>query len=216
MKVFAYLRVSSIGQTQGDGYDRQLEACETYAKANGHEIVEVFRESITGKSELEDRPALSELFAALEEDGPKAVMIEKVDRLARDLMVQESIIGDMQKRGYLLISVAEPDLCSNDPSRILIRQIFGALAQYDRAMIVLKLRGARQRQKAKLGRCEGQKAYGDKPGEADTLAMMQSLRSAGLTFDQIADALNKNNVLSRKGKAWMGCTIGKILKREAA
>src|ERR1700728_1578789 len=124
MKCFAYLRVSSIGQTQGDGYDRQFAACQEWAEANGYEIVEVFRESITGKSELEDRPALSELFAALEENGIKTVLIEKVDRLARDLMIQESIIGDMQKHGYTLISVAEPDLCSTDPSRILIRQIF--------------------------------------------------------------------------------------------
>lgn len=214
MKCFAYLRVSSIGQTTGDGYDRQLDACETYAKANDYEIAEVFRESITGKSELEDRPALSELFAALEENGIKTVLIEKVDRLARDLMIQESIIGDMQKHGYTLISVAEPDLCSTDPSRILIRQIFGALAQYDRAMIVLKLRGARQRQKNKFGRCEGQKPFGDKPGEAATLHQMVSLRAAGQTYDQIAETLNTEGVLSRKGKSWMGCTIGKILKRE--
>lgn len=216
MKCFAYLRVSSIGQTQGDGYDRQLEACETYAKANGYEIAEVFRESITGKSELEDRPALSELFAALEENGIKTVLIEKVDRLARDLMVQESIIGDMQKSGYTLISVAEPDLCSTDPSRILIRQIFGALAQYDRAMIVLKLRGARQRQKAKLGRCEGSKPFGDKPGEADALHTMRSLRAAGLACDRIAEALNTNNIPARRGGKWLGCTVNKILKREAA
>ena len=154
IKCFAYLRVSSIGQTQGDGYDRQFIACETYAKSNGYEIAEVFRESMTGKSELEDRPALSSLFAALEENGIKTILIAQVDRLARDLMVQETIIADMQKHGYTLISVAEPDLCSTDPSRILVRQIFGAIAQYDRAMIVLKLSGARQRQKIKLGRCE--------------------------------------------------------------
>ena len=96
MKCFCYLRVSSIGQTQGDGYDRQLIACETYASANGYEIAEVFRESMTGKSELEDRPALSSLLAALEENGIKTILIAQVDRLARDLMIQETIIADIQ------------------------------------------------------------------------------------------------------------------------
>jgi hypothetical protein len=48
----------------------------------------------------------------------------KVDRLARDLMVQEHIIQDMQRRGITLISVAEPDLCSDDPTRKLLRQMF--------------------------------------------------------------------------------------------
>jgi DNA invertase Pin-like site-specific DNA recombinase len=220
IKCFAYLRVSSIGQTKRDGYDRQFIACETYAKANGYEIVEVFRESMTGKSELEDRPALSSLFAALEENGIKTILIAQVDRLARDLMVQETIIADMQKHGYTLISVAEPDLCSTDPSRILIRQIFGALAQYDRAMIVLKLRGARQRQKAKLGRCEGRKPFGSKPGEAEAIHQMRSLKAAGLSCDKIADALNANGIPSRGTKKrtgpWLGCTVNRILKRESA
>jgi DNA invertase Pin-like site-specific DNA recombinase len=219
IKCFAYLRVSSIGQTQGDGYDRQFIACETYAKSNGYEIVEVFRESMTGKSELEDRPALSSLFAALEENGIKTILIAQVDRLARDLMVQETIIADMQKHGYTLISVAEPDLCSTDPSRILVRQIFGAIAQYDRAMITLKLRGARQRMKLREGRCEGRKPFGSKPGEAEAIHQMRSLKAAGLSCDKIADALNANGVPARGTKKrtgpWLGCTIARILKREA-
>jgi DNA invertase Pin-like site-specific DNA recombinase len=220
IKCFAYLRVSSIGQTQGDGYDRQFIACETYAKSNGYEIVEVFRESMTGKSELEDRPALSSLFAALEENGIKTILIAQVDRLARDLMVQETIIADMQKHGYTLISVAEPDLCSTDPSRILVRQIFGAIAQYDRAMITLKLRGARQRMKLREGRCEGRKPFGSKPGEAEAIHQMRSLKAAGLSCDKIADALNANGVPARGTKKrtgpWLGCTIARILKRESA
>jgi DNA invertase Pin-like site-specific DNA recombinase len=218
IKCFAYLRVSSIGQTQGDGYDRQFIACETYAKSNGYEIAEVFRESMTGKSELEDRPALSSLFAALEENGIKTILIAQVDRLARDLMVQETIIADMQKHGYTLISVAEPDLCSTDPSRILVRQIFGAIAQYDRAMITLKLRGARQRMKLREGRCEGRKPFGSKPGEAEAIHQMRSLKAAGLSCDKIADALNANGVPARGTKKrtgpWLGCTIARILKRE--
>jgi DNA invertase Pin-like site-specific DNA recombinase len=218
IKCFAYLRVSSIGQTQGDGYDRQFIACETYANSNGYEIVEVFRESMTGKSELEDRPALSSLFAALEENGIKTILIAQVDRLARDLMVQETIIADMQKHGYTLISVAEPDLCSTDPSRILVRQIFGAIAQYDRAMITLKLRGARQRMKLREGRCEGRKPFGSKPGEAEAIHQMRSLKAAGLSCDKIADALNANGVPARGTKKrtgpWLGCTIARILKRE--
>lgn len=215
MRVFVYLRVSGKGQVDGDGFDRQLISCQAHASAHGLEIVEVFREEgISGTKELEDRPALSALLAAMEENGIKTILIAQVDRLARDLMVQETIIADMQKSGYTLISVAEPDLCSSDPSRVLVRQIFGAIAQYDRAMITLKLRGARQRMKARDGRCEGSKPFGTKPGESATLHQMRSLRAAGLTFDQIADALNANNVPARKGGNWMGCTVNKILKRE--
>lgn len=218
MKAFAYLRVSGRGQIEGDGFDRQLLACENYAAANSYEIAEVFREEgISGTKELDDRPALAELLAALEENGIKTVLIEKLDRLARDLMVQETIIADVQKRGFTLISACEPDLCSNDPSRKLMRQIMGAIAEYDRVMIVQKLRAARQRKKAKHGKGEGRHAYGEKPSEARTLEEIREWRAAGATAKHIAEALNNGGYKSRSGKPWRGTTVAKILRRlEAA
>ena len=215
-KCFAYLRVSGKGQIEGDGMDRQLLACQAYAAANEIEIVEVFREEgISGTKELDDRPALSELFAALEENGIKTVLIEKMDRLARDLMIQEAIVSDMQKHGYALLSTCEPDLCSTDPSRVLIRQIFGALAQYDRAMIVLKLRGARQRLKMRNGKCEGRSAFGEKPGESQILEEMKLSHAHGLNPKQIAESMNTLGVPTRMGGPWKANVVAKILARES-
>jgi DNA invertase Pin-like site-specific DNA recombinase len=68
------------------------------------------------------------MMTALHSNGTRLVLIEKLDRLARDLMVQETIIGDLRKNGFELISVAEPDLLQDDPSWRLMRQIFGAIA----------------------------------------------------------------------------------------
>src|ERR1035441_1183662 len=105
-KAFAYLRVSGKGQVDGDGFSRQLIAIEKYSQANGLKIRKVFREEgISGTKELENRPALQELLAATTDTDVKVVIIEKLDRLARDLMVQETIIGDLRKRGIELVSV---------------------------------------------------------------------------------------------------------------
>lgn len=220
MKCFVYLRVSGKGQVTGDGFLRQFRECRAYAKDNGLQIVKLFREKgVSGTKELDDRPALSSLFAALEDDGVKIIVIEKLDRIARDLMVQETIVQDMQKNQYKLCSTCEPDLNSDEPSRILIRQIFGALAQWDRAMLVLKLRGARERKKARGSRVEGQKPYGEhpkKPHETEALRTMRRLRAAGTSCDKIAEYLNANGVQARRGGAWLGCTVNRILKREAA
>jgi len=215
-KAFAYLRVSGRGQIDGDGFDRQLLACQAYAAVHDIHIVEVFKEEgISGTTELDNRPALSELFAALEENGIKTVLCEKLDRLARDLMIQESIVADMLKHGYTLISSCEPDLCSSDPSRVLIRQIFGVIAQYEKSMIVLKLRGARQRAKARTGRCEGRLPFGAKPGEDTVLAEMRRLASVySYGPKAIAQALNKQGFRTRYGNPWIGPTITKILARE--
>ena len=218
MKAFVYLRVSGQGQISGDGFDRQLLACEKHAANNDIEIAEVFREEgVSGTKELDDRPALAELLAALEENGIKTVLIEKLDRLARDLMVQETIIADLRKRGFTLISAYEPDLCSDDPSRKLMRQIMGAIAEYDRAMIVQKLRAARVRKKAKHGKGEGRHAFGEKPKEAHTLEQIREWRSTGATAKKIAADLNACGYQSRSGKPWLGTTVAKILRRlEAA
>jgi DNA invertase Pin-like site-specific DNA recombinase len=216
MKAFAYLRVSGQGQIGGDGFARQLLACQEYAAAHQIEIVEVFREEgVSGTKELDNRPALSELLAALEENGVKTILIEKLDRLARDLMVSETIIADLKRSGYLLLSTCEPDLCSEDPSRKLVRQIFGAIGEYDKAMIVLKLRGARQRQKARTGSCEGRKPFGHYVGEKAAIARIRELCADGLRSEAIAATLNDQGHATRSGRPWLGSTIRKILQNES-
>ena len=212
-EAFAYLRVSSKGQLGGDGFTRQRIAIEQYAKANGFAVVHTFEEQgVSGTQDLSNRPALLDLMAALQDGEVKIVLIEKLDRLARDLMVQENIIGDMRKSGFELVSVAEPDLCSNDPSRVLMRQIFGSIAQYEKTMIVLKLRGARQRVKAKTGRCEGVKSFGVMEGEQAVIERMRELRASGMSLQSIAETLNSEGCRTRMGGPWLGATVNKIIR----
>jgi len=84
-----------------------------------------------------------------------------------------------------LVSVAEPDLMANDPTRILVQQMMGAVAQYEKSQIVLKLRGARMRKRAKEGRCEGRKPFGFYEGEGATLERIRALRAEGLGFPSV-------------------------------
>jgi DNA invertase Pin-like site-specific DNA recombinase len=213
---YAYLRVSGRGQLDGDGFTRQALAIEQYAKSHDLAIVGTFREEgVSGAQELSNRPALLDMMAALQEGSVKIVLIEKLDRLARDLLVQENIILDMGKSGFELISVHEPDLCSNDPSRKMMRQIFGSIAEYEKTMIVLKLRGARQRVKARTGRCEGVKAFGTLEGEQGTLDLMRELRGSGMSLEAVAETLNEQGRGTRMGKPWLGATVNKIIRASA-
>ena len=113
-RAHAYLRVSGKGQIEGDGFTRQLKAIRDYAAAHDLKVVNVYREEgVSGTEESADRPAWSELMTALHSNGVRTVVIERLDRLARDLMVQETIIADLRKHGFELVSVAEPDLMAN-------------------------------------------------------------------------------------------------------
>lgn len=211
-KVFAYLRVSGKGQVKDDGFARQLQAIKKYAAEHDIKIAQVFKgEGVSGSRVSTDRPAWAEMMTALHGNGVTTIVIEKLDPLARDLMVQEATIADLQKNGFTLISVAEPDLMASDPTRILMRQLMGAVAQYDKSQIVLKLRGARMRKRAAVGRCEGRKPFGRDEIEWAAVERMRSLRTEGLAFDRIAERLNADGVPTRTGRRWHGVLISRIL-----
>jgi len=191
---------------------RQLAAVKAYASAHDLKIVRVFREEgVSGMVENMNRPAWSELMATLHSNGVRTILIEKLDRLARDLMVQEAAIADLRKNGFELVSAAEPDLMASDPTRVLMRQLLGAVAQYDKSQIVLKLRGARMRKRAKDGRCEGRKPYGFYPGEQAVIERMEALRASGLGFDRIAAQLNAECCPTRTWGRWHGLMVNRIL-----
>lgn len=225
-EAYGYLRVSSQGQVDGHGLQRQREAIEQYAAANGYSVQEVFTdEGVSGT--LDDRPGLGSLMHRIEVNGVCVVIIEKLDRLARDLVVQEHIIADMHRHGVKLISVAEgPDLASDDPSRKMIRQIMGAVAEYDKNMIVLKLRAARAAKRAKQGKCEGAKGYGETdPTEAAAIKRVKQLRrkrkgrAHRMSPRKIAEVMNIEGHPTRFGGPWTADTIKGILyprKRRAA
>ena len=137
-----------------------MRACGKYKKR--HEVSTVFKEDISG-TEL-NRPVLASLMVSLEQNGHnvKTVIIERLDRLARDLMIQETIVRDFQSKGFELISVEEgPDLCDNSPTRKFMRQVVRGASEFDKSMLVPKWKASRDRRRAKSGRCEGRKGYND-------------------------------------------------------
>jgi DNA invertase Pin-like site-specific DNA recombinase len=219
-QAFGYIRVSGTGQVDGDGFTRQRAAIEKWANANGVEIVRWFEErGVSGT--LLDRPALEELMVALMSNGVRMVLIEKLDRIGRDLIVQETIIKNIQQRGFELMSVMEPDLCSDDPSRKLMRQIMGAFAEYEAKMIVLKTRAARQRIRKSGVRCEGRKIYGQHKDakiaqqEQAVIARILTMAANGEVYEAIAKTLNAEGVTARKG-SWFGSTVRNVIQRAQA
>jgi len=219
-KAYGYLRVSGKGQVKAEGLGMQETAIREYAKANGIEIVQIFKEKgVSGT--LESRPALAELLVTLEQNGHgvKTVLIQKIDRLSRDLMVQEGIIRDLKKNGFDLISAVEgPDLLSNDPTRKLIRQVLGAIAEYDKSMTVLKLRVARQRVKARTGKCEGRKTTSERDpaliAEIKKLRRKQKGIVKRMSFSLCAQILNENGFVNSVGEPLTGKAISGIWYRK--
>lgn len=215
--VYAYLRVSSKAQVELDGFPRQEKSVREYCAGAGLVVEKVYREEASGTRESMSRPAWIEMMKAIMANGVKTVVVERLDRLARDLMIQEHIIADTRARGVTLISAAEPDLCVDDPSRKLMRQIMGSIAEYDKTMIVLKTRAARERIRGRGERCEGAKPYGELPGEAEVLGeICDASIVMKLSPAKIAEHLNRLGTKPRRGVRWHPHAISRILKRVSA
>lgn len=209
-KAFGYLRVSGKSQVEGDGFPRQKEAIQKWAKANNYHITQWFvEEGVSGT--LESREALDAMLVALMSNGVDTVIVESLSRFSRDLRVQENLIHQYFTNRFNLVSATEPDLGNDDPNRVFMRQIFGAVHQLDKSNLVLKLRAARQRKKAQVGRCEGHKPFGHYDGEAKTLTHLRELRAQGLNYEQLAKALNADGSKTRSGGQWYPATVRRIL-----
>ena len=225
MKAFSYLRVSGKGQVEGDGFDRQRDAIAKRAKADGFDVVREFIDAgISGTKDMGERPALSELFAAIVGNGVRVVIVERADRLARDVMVGEILLSQFREEGVKVIEAESGiDMTADDPDNAtatLVRQILSVIAQFEKTSIVAKLRKARNRKRAEAGRCEGVKPFGTLPGEQDAIERMRALRrkpigkAKRMSFAKIAAALQSEGFQTRGGKPWQASTVRDILSKK--
>ena len=193
-KAFGYMRTSSatyVGEDK-DSDKRQRAAIEAFAKRNGYELVEVFYDAaVSGADPIDIRPGFLRLLAAAKtpsgggttpppaagDDHPRAspekkyILVEIPDRFARDLIVQLTGHDLLKAHGIELIPTTAPDFFTADtPTAVMVRQIMGSIAEFQRANLVAQLAGARARKKELTGRCEGRKPISATYPEAAALA----------------------------------------------
>jgi len=121
-----YIRVSSEEQTKGFSIDNQERSCLEYAKAQGYEVREVFREM--GKSaRTSNRPELQRLFKEIEADPPTAIICLKIDRMFRNITDFSKTRKDLKKKGVKILSINE----GGDVTSGLIGNIFASVAEWE-------------------------------------------------------------------------------------
>lgn len=216
MAHYAYLRVSGTSQVDGDGPERQLETIEKSSGIKFPEESVFFDAAVSGTLELANREGLTKLLSIAKPGD--TVWIERPDRLARDLIVNELLIREFRNANIKIVSAeGNIDLTVDDyddPTATLIRQVLAAFAQFEKTSIVIKLRKARERVRAQKGRCDGRKPYGEKPGEKEILDTILRLHSQGEKPTAIATYLNVHGYKTRKGTAWNPGTIHRIVNRK--
>jgi DNA invertase Pin-like site-specific DNA recombinase len=174
----SYLRTSSAANVGADKDSdrRQREAIQAFAKRAGYELVgEFYDAAVSGADPIDTRPGFTAMLERIESNGARTIIVETASRFARDLMVQEVGHAKLRERGIDLIAADNPgSFIDATPTAKLVRQVLGAISEFDKAMTVAKLRGARERKRRDMGKCEGRKSHAER--NPQLVALVHQLR----------------------------------------
>ena len=212
----AYYRTSSATNVgvDKDSLERQRLAVASCARYRGLTIVREFYDAaVSGSDSIQDRAGFSEMMGYMQGNGARTIVVESASRFARDMIVQETGYHLLKKQGIELIAADAPEqFLSDTPSARLIRQILGAVAEFERYALVTKLRGARDRKRRLTGRCEGNPAWRAVP--MATVELAQRLRAGGYSLREVARGLEEAGHVGVGGRRYTAGSVVRMLRRE--
>jgi DNA invertase Pin-like site-specific DNA recombinase len=166
---------------------------------------------------------LKEALTALEDGQARGLVVYKLDRLARNLTIQETTLAlawglDATVYAVDLGEVQRDD--PDDPMKAALRQMVGVFAQLERGMIAARLRAGRRLKAARGGyaggappfgwRAEGRELVADAEEQA-TRERIIDLRGEGLSLRTIAAVLAAEGRRSKRGGRWYRETLRQVL-----
>ena len=216
LHALGYTRTSSstnVGADK-DSETRQRLAIQKYADANNTEVIGWFNDpAVSGADPVETRPGFAALLARIAGKGVRTVIVETSSRFARDLMVQEIGFAKLRELGVTLIAADSPTAFLDDgPTSKLIRQILGVVTEFEKTMLVAKLKGARDRKKALTGKCGGRKNHAELSPGVVAAARKVHASSPKPTLRHTAMVLAEMGILNVNGRPYAAASIRSMLK----
>lgn len=146
-----YVRVSTDSQT----VENQILVLTEVAKRSGWEITHVFRdEGISGAKGRDRRPGFDALHKAIARREVQICAAWSVDRLGRSLVDLVAFLSDLQAQGCDLY-LHQQAIDTSTPSGRMLFQLLGVFAEFERSIIVSRIKAGHDRCRAKgvrLGR----------------------------------------------------------------
>jgi DNA invertase Pin-like site-specific DNA recombinase len=221
MRVIGYARVSGHDQAErGGGLAVQEAAIRDLCQRQGWSLAGVVRDAGVSGARA-DRPGLAQVEAAIYGHQVDGVVVHRLDRLARMLLLQERLLADWTAHGVKVVSVLEPDLADDSDERVLLRQIMGAISEFDKARTVARLRGGREAKARRGGFVGGRVALGYRVErrrlvidfeQAKAVKRAAALRRQGMGYQKIANTLQAEGFPTKRGGTWAANTIRRLLR----
>jgi DNA invertase Pin-like site-specific DNA recombinase len=148
VKAAIYARVSTLDQEP----ENQLQELRRYVEARGWTAVEYVDRGVSGSRDR--RAALDQLLADAKRRRFDVLVCWRLDRLGRSLKHLITMLDDLQALGVAFVSLAE-GIDATTPAGKLQMHILAAIAEFERARIVERVRAGLARRAAQgkpLGR----------------------------------------------------------------
>ena len=182
-RVALYARVSTDGQS----VENQLRELEAVAKKEGWQIVERFTDKgISGAKGRESRPAFDALCKGIVRREFDVVAAWSVDRLGRSLQDLVTFLNELHSK-HTNLYLHKQGIDTTTPAGKLLFQMLGVFAEFERSMIVERVRAGLKR-----ARAEG-KTLGRPRVSEETEKKVLALRRKGTGMRRIARTLGIGN-----------------------
>ena len=236
MKVIGYCRVStSMQEEQGSSLDAQKETIITFCKSRNLELLDVYKECISGSVEPCNRPLLSHILRELDSNNADGIVIVKLDRLSRSIKDTITLLSDLGNKGKKFFEIKN-GLSNDGAINAFTVHLFSALAQMERSLIQERVSDVikyRRDHNLIIGNIpfgkmveekDNQKVLVDHPEEQRTIAIIKELRNTivikknmkgerkmNMTFENIAKNLEKEKRKNKEGSTkWFASYVRKI------
>jgi DNA invertase Pin-like site-specific DNA recombinase len=225
VRLIGYTR-SSDRREDRESHKAQEQRIRAWCRANGHRLVRVISEPSGTKGTTIKRPGWADALNALEDGQADGVVVRDLERLSRDVLVQEQLLRDAWELDKEVLSTAwsEEDLRDDpeDPTRRLIRIIIGAVHAHNRDMTVLRMHRGKRRKQQRGGFLGGTPRYGyqatDKellpdPAEQAAIRRIRRLHRDGRSLREIVAALDAEGIPAKRGGSWHPTTVARTLRK---
>jgi DNA invertase Pin-like site-specific DNA recombinase len=157
---------------------------------------------------------------------PRGLVCYSLDRLAREITVQEAILAKIwEEAGGRVFTTDQGEVLRDDPDdpmRTAMRKMAGVMYELDRRLVVARLRRGRRLKAERGGFAGGGVRYGfttkgkqliPDQAERDIARRIRRLHRGGLSIRRIADQLNAEQVPAKRGGTWHPTTVARVLRR---
>lgn len=211
-KALLYARVSTSMQVQdGVSLDVQERQLINAAEFHGFAEWEIVREEGRSGKNVKGRPELQRALKLLEQKVADALIVTRLDRLARSTSDFLAIVDLANKQGWRLIML-DLNLDTSSYQGRFVVTVMSALAEMERGIIASRQKDV-HKDRRERGVVWGKDMGPKEEVDEEVVQLIMSYRSSGISYRAIADKLDEAKIKSPRGESWSHVTIKRIVDR---